>query len=1493
MACQGIDLPFLTGSIKTIDKEVATLGIPTEKTMARAKDHFKICQFSDEDDQLKVLDERLCDLFNGRAFDCYRTEYLRLLRALTPSLVGGDHFRQFDTMEDSVDWVLGHENYKSWLNSTTPAVLHLSGVRGIGKSAMSHFLVEALRSGEGHDKIAVASFFFNREDDRCNKAHTLFLSLAGQLLMAKPSLFRYISDLPLDFYKSPGPGQKLYIDQAKSWNLLKAIFSCPGGRSVICVINAIQECQYGIRPFLTDLVALADTAETQFKVIISSTFQAGEFPGSQKSCHEISLDNEENMHSQALERIEDSLSKLVQNKPALRTFKKDIAAQVCQSETLNFLQASLSLKYLETARVQSTPFSVQSMLRSLSQTTPEMAVQHAINNSDPSIRQWTLDILAWVSYSFRPLRLEELATAMALKDWKKTPDPVDDYLARDIATDLTQALGTVLCIQNNEVRFGHPSIRDAVRAHVERENTPHKPESISHQNIAQLCVSYLSIDRMRKTLEALRDTSDDAETSVSDSKQYSEKHGLVLYAVQYWPAHYRQVDDPSEEDTGRVTESLEKKEWVQIWLEIDREMKRPVLDLPASADSLIHLGAYLGFKDVLESKMKACQGLADNPEGKLGILKIAAREDRLPVVQYLLDNLHYEPEDVSLALIEAMAGDATTVVPELIKLLKVQPEHSSTGPLLEKAALTGHTGLVEQIIKSDEHQKITPLDLFKALSTAAAVGNEAIVEFLLTSKRLAWSDEHVLWVEDTFTPLHHAVLNGHQRVVDMLICNGEPIDSRDGSSRTPLHLASMVGYPQIVSRLITGTKADVKTEVNAQDNGGRTPLHYAASYGYDKVTTLLLAANANFNDGDNDEETPLHLAARERRSTVVEQLLKAGANAVLENKKGETALHVAVAAESLSVVESLVKARSNSASLDITDSAGLTPLLLAARQGSAAIFEVLVRNDADINRTDSKRSTALHWASKRRHQAIAEALLQRGADPDAADNSDLKPIHHAAKGGDIAMLRTLLDGGADIESKTPRDKTPLLIAVEEGNRDSVEFLISRGANTDMSDWIGVTPVEHAIGAKNVEIFKILLDSASGEGSGDSDLLDRLLHKAVLGTNPEIVKLLLDKGADKNSKDGDGDSVIVNAMYGHSVQVAKILIEAGADINTTTSRWTPLQFTIFRNQTDLLRLLVDNGADIESSHGILGTPLHTASAFANLEAVGLLLKKGVNVNAIGGDHESPLYSAVSHWQQSSFEVIGLLMSRGANPRHRGGRWGNALNAAVVLDSPLASEATECLFKYGVSLQESDDQGRTALHIAAVVGNLDLLKDFLEREPDGLTRKDKQGRTILHHAAARGRQDVVSYILGMKDTATCHDPDDDGWTPLHWACRGENEEVVRLLLEKGANRFRVSKNHWTANHVAIFHGQSDLLSRSQQPRQEKEKAGEQDESGREDGVEESMLLFAEGLPLRSGKFEWYGCDGCECVSTPCIITSATTLTCKEHIWPNIPLHRLCGI
>lgn len=186
-----------------------------------------------------------------------------------------------------------------------------------------------------------------------------------------------------------------------------------------------------------DLMALKETAEAQFKIIISSTTETGEFADPLESCYRISLDNnDETVRFQVLEGIENSVSKLIQDKPASISFRREIKAQICDSNHSKFSHANLNLKCLQAASVQSTPSSVHSMLRSLSQTTPEMAFRLVIDSVDPSLRQWTLDVLSWLSYSYRPLHLRKLATALAMKDWEASPEPLDDHLARDIAADL-------------------------------------------------------------------------------------------------------------------------------------------------------------------------------------------------------------------------------------------------------------------------------------------------------------------------------------------------------------------------------------------------------------------------------------------------------------------------------------------------------------------------------------------------------------------------------------------------------------------------------------------------------------------------------------------------------------------------------------------------------------------------------------------------------------------------------------------------------------------------------------------------------------------------------------------------------------------------------------------------------------------------------------------------------------------------------------------------
>jgi len=74
------------------------------------------------------------------------------------------------------------------------------------------------------------------------------------------------------------------------------------------------------------------------------------------------------------------------------------------------------------------------------------------------------------------------------------------------------------------------------------------------------------------------------------------------------------------------------------------------------------------------------------------------------------------------------------------------------------------------------------------------------------------------------TVLHHAVINGHKDVVELLLRRGAEVDCKDYGGKTPLSWAAANGHVEVVKWLVLEGKA----EVDCQDNKGKTASSWAA-----------------------------------------------------------------------------------------------------------------------------------------------------------------------------------------------------------------------------------------------------------------------------------------------------------------------------------------------------------------------------------------------------------------------------------------------------------------------------------------------------------------------------------------------------------------------------------------------------------------------------------------------------------------------------------------
>ncbi|XP_073795698.1 ankyrin repeat and SAM domain-containing protein 1A isoform X11 [Danio rerio] len=272
---------------------------------------------------------------------------------------------------------------------------------------------------------------------------------------------------------------------------------------------------------------------------------------------------------------------------------------------------------------------------------------------------------------------------------------------------------------------------------------------------------------------------------------------------------------------------------------------------------------------------------------------------------------------------------------------------------LLEAARTGNLAAVEKLL-SGKRQSAGSGSAGGAGSSGNVGTGGHSSSHTLSSLLSIWRGPNVNCVDSTgYTPLHHAALNGHSEVVELLLRNEALTNIADNKGCFPLHLAAWKGDQRIVKMLIHQGPSHPK--LNEQNNDNETALHCASQYGHTAVVHLLLEELTDPTMRNNKFETPLDLAALYGRLEVVKLLLSAHPNLLSSNTRKHTPLHLAARNGHLPVVEVLL-----AAGVDINyQTEKGSALHEAALFGKTEVVQKLLKAGIDVNIVDCKNLTAL------------------------------------------------------------------------------------------------------------------------------------------------------------------------------------------------------------------------------------------------------------------------------------------------------------------------------------------------------------------------------------------------------------------------------------------------------------------------------------------------------------------------------------------------------
>ena len=662
------------------------------------------------------------------------------------------------------------------------------------------------------------------------------------------------------------------------------------------------------------------------------------------------------------------------------------------------------------------------------------------------------------------------------------------------------------------------------------------------------------------------------------------------------------------------------------------------------------------------------------------------------------------------------------------------------------------------------------------------------------------------------TALHLAYQHQHKESTHYLLNHGANQNQKNRAGLRPLELApdtqqeDLVMQAELLEQQLTLFEQVAQGKVkqltaylaqggdpNKQDPESLSSLlSIAAEHGHaDLVGLLLEQSDTDVDKANIVGNTPLMLAAGKGYEVIVANLFHRGASQYLTNKNGMNPLMLATENGHLPVAALLLKYATPSV-LKQSDYAGCTALLLAVKEQHYEMAELLVESGADIHHQDISGMNSLMHAASRGNLPLTRMFIKRGAHfqqkgggIDAEDICGHTALENAARFGWLEVFQCLLELGA-------HHGRALYISYEAGHTEIIRLLLQH-----MDSQTFDQELKYGCLAKNSYFVRFLLENGASVSNRLIESVAQFAREQNFRDNTmPVLKLLLENSSSSDVKTNAllvieaGNVELFHAARTGNIAKVRKLLRKSCDLNTGNA----LYFATLNGHFDVARHLLANGANPSFARLTEGnTPLHGATQNNHSALVELLLSYGADIWQANRHNVTPLEVALQSQRAAMAPVL---------KKHLASKLFQAVQEPSI-------EVVQRVLDADASLVNDvrDIDGATALWVATQCGHLETVKQLLEKQADP-NQTDSRWYTPLHLAAMKGHSEIARLLL--TEGAEPNPLSGDGYAPLHLAVLNGHPEVTRLLLgASGIETSAFSANGETALHLAARGQQTDII------------------------------------------------------------------------------------